>query len=191
MNDGASTREGRLAWWQRPVIILAHQYDENMATEKDPEAIERLVRWKRALGFDAEHLLLNYSMMQGAEGGDDSRTYLFKNRHGFTEDWLSDYLPVAQSQGLRVIVYFNCHWFKFSAFPDDHFVVNAAGEREVIYGNGGRVCPRGSFRAWSEGLAEDLGEYAIDGRELAQDEVATLSNPIGNGQAEGPAWHKG
>jgi len=163
MHDGGSTRKGHLAWWQRPVIILAHQYDQDLSVERDPQALERLVQWKRSMGFDAEHLLLNYSMMQGAEGGDDSRAYLFRNRHGFKEDWLGAYLPIAHKHGLRVIVYFNCHWFKFSAFPGEYFVVDAAGTREVIYGNGGRVCPQGPFRNWSEGLAEDLGRYAIDG----------------------------
>jgi len=156
-------KQSPLKWWQRPVVILAHQYDADMAAEKSPQALERLARWKRSLGFDAEHLLLNHSMMEGSAGGDDPRAYLFRNRCGFRDDWLRRYLPIAQEQGLRVIVYFNVHWFKPGSFPDDHFVVDPAGRPKVIYGNGYAVCPRGPFRRWAQGMAEDLGGYRIDG----------------------------
>lgn len=152
-----------LKWWQRPVVILAHQYDADATAAKGPRALERLVRWKRSLGFEAEHLLLNHSMMEGSAGGDDPRAYLFRNRSGYREDWLSQYLPVAQKHGLRVIVYFNVHWFRPGSFPADHFVVDAAGTPKVIYGSGYEVCPRGPFRRWAEGMAQDLGAYPIAG----------------------------
>ncbi|MFH1023532.1 MAG: hypothetical protein V1809_09095 [Planctomycetota bacterium] len=151
-------------WWKRPLAILAHAYEpiprEHLA---DPRALDRLVRWKRSLGFDAEHLLLNGSMLEGGAGGDDPRRYLFKNRHGCAVDFLAHYLPQAKRRGMRVIAYFNVHWFKPGSFPADHFMVDAAGKPKILYGNGNAVCPRGPFRAWAEGLAEDLGEYAIDG----------------------------
>jgi hypothetical protein len=149
-------------WWQRPMVIMSHAADANPKTTRSAAAIERLVRWKRSAGFDAEHLMLNFSMFEG-KGGDDSRFYYFRNFHGCREDWLSRYLPIAHKHGLRVIVYFNCHWFKPDAFPADHYVVDPAGKPKVIYGDGGEVCCRGPFRAWSERMAEDLGRYPIDG----------------------------
>ena len=130
-------------WWQEPVIILAHQYDAVMSTEQSPAAIERLVRWKRSLGFEAEHLLLNHSMMEGSVGGDDAAAYLFKNRHGYRQDWLARYLPVAQQHGLRVIAYFNVHWFKTDTFPMDFYCLDSSGQPKVAYGSGYGVCPRG------------------------------------------------
>ena len=151
-----------LLWWQQPLVILAHAQGTDLSFEHDPAVLARQVRWKRRAGFDAEHLLLNYSMFTG-KGGENSRTYGFKNFHGCSEDWLSLYLPIARRQGLRVIVYFNCHWFKPDTFPADHYVVDAAGQPKVLYGDGGEVCCRGPFRAWSERMAEDLGRYPVDG----------------------------
>jgi hypothetical protein len=149
-------------WWQKPTAILAHFHDINQKPERDPRALDRLVRWKLRAGFDAEHVIVNYTMLAG-KGGEDSRAYLFRNFHGFQEDWLGLYLPIARRHGLKVLVYFNCHWFKPDTFPADYYVVDAAGKPKVIYGDGGEVCCRGPFRAWSEKMAEDLGRYPIDG----------------------------
>lgn len=149
-------------WWQKPVVILSRGYDHQPGIERDPAVMERLVRWKRRAGFDAESLMLNYSMFEG-RGGEDSRAYYFKNFHGCREDWLSQYLPIAHKHGLRVIIYFNCHWFKPDTFPADHYVVDPAGKPKVIYGDGGEICCRGPFRTWSEKMAQDLGRYPIDG----------------------------
>jgi len=157
-----SDQSSDLEWWRQPLIILAHAYGGE-ADATDAASIEQLVKWKRSMGFDTEHLILNRSMMEGEEGGDDSGAYLFKNRHGYKEDWLGKYLPVAHRHGLRVIVYFNCHWFRRSSFPDDHFLVDARGQPATFYGSGGGMCPRGPFRQWSAELAEDLGKYPIDG----------------------------
>ena len=150
-------------WWLEPMSILAHGYVGDWDCSADPAVIRRLVRAKRAMGFDAEHLILNLSMMQGAEGGDDSRAYRFRNRHGFLDDYLAAYLPEAHRRGLRVIIYFNGHWFRGTAFAEDHFILDAAGQPVTLYGSGRGVCPRGPFRPWSEAIAEDLGRYPIDG----------------------------
>jgi hypothetical protein len=151
------------AWYLRPIIIMGHQYAGDIPPGRDSKTLEKLVRFKRSLGFDAEHLLLNHSMLQGAEGGDDSRAYLFKNRHGYEHDLLADYLPLAHKHGLRVIVYFNCHWFRSTAFGADFLIRDAAGSSPALYGSGPGVCPRGPFRQWSAEMAEDLGRYPIDG----------------------------
>jgi hypothetical protein len=150
-------------WWQQPVIIMGHQYTGDIPKESDIRTLTRLVRWKRSLGFDTEHLLLNRSMLLGQEGGDDPKAYLFRNRHGYIEDYLAKYLPVAHEHGLRVIIYFNCHWFRTSGFPADWFLVEAAGKLAQLYGSGGGTCALGPFRQWSKELAEDLGRYSIDG----------------------------
>lgn len=159
----AGTEESiQLPWWQKPMVILAHVYDGCPKIERDAAAMDRLVRWKRKAGFEVEHLNVNVSMFDG-KGGEDSRAYWFKNFHGYQADWLKEYLPIARKHGLRVIVYFNCHWFKPDTFPADHYVLNADGKPKVIYGDGGEICCRGPFRAWAEKMAEDLGRYPIDG----------------------------
>jgi len=161
MKKAMSSRDNR-PWWQQPIAIMAHACDYRPQTERSLPATERLIRWKRKAGFDVEHLLVNFSMFEG-KGGEDSRAYCFKNFHGYREDWLGRYLPLAHKHGLRIIVYFNCHWFKPDTFPPDHYVVGPDGRPKVIYGDGGEICCRGPFRDWSEKMAEDLGRYPIDG----------------------------
>ena len=150
------------AWWRKPFVIMAHACEFRPQTERDVAATERLIKWKRNMGFDVEHLLVNFSMFEGT-GGEDSKAYCFKNFHGYGEDWLGRYLPLAQKHGLRILVYFNCHWFKLGTFPADHYVVDATGKPKIIYGDGGEVCCRGPFRDWSVRMAEDLGRYPIEG----------------------------
>lgn len=58
----------QLAWWQYPIVIQSHSYQVDLP--HDPAGLEALVRWKREAGFDAEHLILNFSMFTG-KGGDD------------------------------------------------------------------------------------------------------------------------
>ena len=89
-------------WWQKPVVILAHAYEFQPTIERGRAAIERAVRWKRRNGFDAEHLMVNHSMFEG-RGGDDSRAYCFKNFHGYREDYLGEYLPIAGRHRPRVL----------------------------------------------------------------------------------------
>jgi len=144
------------------MVILPQTFDCKPGVVRGAAAIEQLVRWKRRAGFDAEHLMLNYSMFEG-KGGEDPRANCFKNFHGYREDWLGEYLPIARRHGLRVLIYFNCHWVKPDAFPADYYVVDAAGKPKVIYGDGGEICCRGPYREWSETIAEDLGRYPIDG----------------------------
>lgn len=155
-------------WHMKQITILAHEYHPDKSQldgggAKGDKPIEELVRWKRSLNVDAEHLQLNHSMMQGADGGDDPKCYLFKNRYGFKEDWLARYLPVANKHNLKVIVYFNCHWFKPGRFPAGFYNLDGAGKPGILYGNGHGACPRGPFREWSERMAEDLGKYPIAG----------------------------
>src|SRR5262245_54059069 len=104
-----------LLWWQKPVVILAHAYEYQPKVERGRAAMESGVKWKRKNGFDAEHLMVNHSMFEG-RGGDDPKAFVFKNFHGYREDWLGEYLPIAKKHGLRVIIYFNCHWIKPDAF---------------------------------------------------------------------------
>ncbi|MBI4024736.1 MAG: hypothetical protein HY360_07115 [Verrucomicrobia bacterium] len=151
------------------LAILGNHYDfgqpqanRHPTIENDPAVIEQLVRWKRRAGFDTEFLMVNHSYFEG-QGGDDPKAYCFKNFYGYREDWLSRYLPVAHRHGMRVIIYFNCHWLKAAAFPPDCYVVDADGRPKVLYGDGGEICCRGPYRQWSEKMAEDLGRYPIAG----------------------------
>ena len=150
-------------WTDRPFSIMGHVFDYFLLPEDPAEQ----VRLKRGLGFDAEHWLGSVFKT----GGDDGRSWLFRTRHGFLEDRLGPYLQAAHQQGLRVLVYVNAHWFS-DAMPAEMFARGPDGQRLAAYGAGHLTCPAGPFLDYMVALAEDLGEYEVDG--------AFLDGPLGS-----------
>ena len=74
-------------WTAKPFSIMGHVFDHWLLPD-DPAEV---ARFKRQLGFDAEHWLGS----DFCAGGDNGRSFLFKTRHGFLRDDLADYLPAA------------------------------------------------------------------------------------------------
>jgi hypothetical protein len=150
-------------WTRRPFSIMGHVFDY----WRLPDDPAEVARWKRSLGFDAEHWLGSAFKT----GGDDGHSWLFRTRHGCLEDQLAAYLPAAHAEGLRVLVYVNAHWYGES-FDEGMFARTADGRPVAAYGNGALTCPGGPFLQYSLELAEDLGQYEIDG--------VFLDGPIGS-----------
>ncbi len=149
-------------WLAKPFSIMGHTFDWFLLPEDPPGQ----ARYKRALGFDAEHWLGSLFKT----GGDDGKSWLFRTRHGFIEDRLGPYLAPAREQGLKVLVYVNVHWFKADV-GEEMLARKADGSPVAAYGAGCLTCPAGPFLAYSVALAEDLGEYPVDG--------VFLDGPIG------------
>ncbi len=140
-------------WLAQPLIIMGHVVDLwNL-----PGDVKRIVREKRAMGFNAEHWL-----SADFKAGPCDGKFLFRTSVGTLRDDLGAYLPVAQKAGLKVFIYFNAHWYS-DAIPGGMFIRSATGERAGAYGHGWLTCPSGPFRAWSEQVCRDLGAYDIDG----------------------------
>ena len=141
-------------WTSKAFSILGHVCDFWLLGD-DPEG---QVRTKMDLGFTVEHWLGN----RASSGGDDGQHRYFRTRHGSAGDKLGPYVEAAKRLGLRVIVYLNVHWYN-DQFPADMFTVKADGSRVTAYGSGSLACPNGPFLQHCIDLAEDLGQYAIDG----------------------------
>ena len=141
-------------WLHRPFGIMGHTCDFWLLPEDPAEQ----VRIKRGLGFQAEHWFAG----RFKAGGDNGKSYYFRTRHGFLEDRLGPYLEAAHAQGLKVLVYLNVHWFS-SEFPPAMLARKPDGSAMTAYGAGSLTCPAGPFYRFAMDLAEDIGEYAVDG----------------------------
>ena len=140
-------------WFEHPLAIMGQMMDVGKVGSR------RQAELTRELGFDAVHWLA----ADLSSGGDDGRSYFFKTDAGFARDKLSKYLPLAHHHGLRVIVYFNVHWFN-EKFNLEWMQVDAQGQRiEAGYGAGYLACVNSPFEDWASGIARDLGKYDIDG----------------------------
>ena len=64
---------------------------------------------KASLAFNVEHL-----HVMGMAGGLDDLEFFFSSKVAGkqNQDYLAKYLPEAKKRGLRVMIYFNIHWFK-------------------------------------------------------------------------------
>lgn len=141
-------------WHKKPLAIMGHVFDYWLL----PQDHDAVVARKRELGFSAEHWL-GSSFKTGGESGHD---FLFRCRHGFKQDLLAEYLPAAHRQGLKVLVYINVHWFADDFHPE-MLRRGPDGKPAVAYGSGALVCPGGPFLDWALAVAEDVGEYDVDG----------------------------
>jgi len=145
-------------WWQKPVSIMGHLY----VGSKLPKGNINIAKFKKKLGFDAEHLLGSELCMGGKEGGDDGKSYIYKTKVGYIKDDLKDYSKAARKTNLKVIVYFNVHWFN-SGLEDKNFARDSAGTKLTAYGSGFLTCVNGPFLKFATQVAEDLGKYDIAG----------------------------
>jgi hypothetical protein len=92
------------------------------------------------------------------------RTRLAKKQN---RDLLGEYLPMAHADGVKVVVYTDCHWFRlgFAAEHPDWQVIQADGKPLVgLYGtNDTSFCINSPWHQWSFTVIEDLCRYEIDG----------------------------
>lgn len=152
-----------LPWWEReaPLRILdtANCYTGVTSPMPDLEAAR-----KASSGYNAEHL-----HVMGMAGGLDDQEFFFSSKVAGkrNEDYLGKYLPEAKKRGLRVMIYFNIHWFKPS-FGDKHpdwlQIREVGGPITNLYGGPGTTCCMNSpWREWVFQIVRELCAYPIDG----------------------------
>ncbi len=142
-------------WTAKPFSIIDQFFLDYWLLPPDPAD---QVKLKRDMNFDAEHFIGQIFKT----GGFDGKSYAFRTRYGCKQDLLGPYLPAARAQGLRVLVYLNVHWYGLD-FPQEMAIRQADGSLITAYGNGWLSCPNGPFLKYALGMAEDLGEYDVDG----------------------------
>jgi hypothetical protein len=148
-------------WWEREplrIIDLVTAFSEM----KDFPPAEAAAR-KAAQGFNVEHLEI-MSMKRGL----DDRGFFFTSTAAGQQnsDYLRQYLPEAKKQGLRVMIYFNVHWYKteFGSQHSDWLQVREDGTPLTgVYQTGTDFCVNSPWREWVFQVLRDLCAYSIDG----------------------------
>lgn len=148
-------------WWQtEPLRIF-----EIGSAMSDLDSLDPAVEAeKRAAYFpNAEHL----HVMAHTRGMDD-RGFYFKTEAGSVpnRDYLGEYLPEAHKRGIRVIIYFNVHWYtqEFGQKHPDWLQIREGGEPiDGVYTTGTSFCVNTPYREWCFQVLRDLCAYEIDG----------------------------
>ncbi len=127
---------------------------------RDPAASARR---KAALHYNAEHL-----EVMSMSGGLDDRGFRFKSSlaSGANEDFLGRYLPEARKNGIRVLIYFDVHWYSLpfaEKHPDWRQMRENGKPLDGVYDTGADFCVNGPWRDWVIQVLRDLAAYPIDG----------------------------
>ncbi len=148
-------------WWEREPLRIADVVTSfGQIAERTPADWAAL---KAAHFYNAEHL----EVMTLAKGLDDqgffftSRVAGRKNR-----DYLGEYLPEAKKRGLRVMIYFNVHWYtrEFGQqHPDWLQIRESLSPMNTVYTTGVDFCVNSPWREWVFQILRDLCAYPIDG----------------------------
>lgn len=148
-------------WWERePLRILDLVTSLGRIDYLPPET---LAERKAAQLYNAEHL----DIMTLPAGLDD-RGFFFRSRYASREnpDFLGQYLPEAKKRGLRVLIYFNVHWYtrQFGdQHPDWRQIRQDGRPLDGVYDTGTDFCVNTPWREWVFGVLRDLAAYPIDG----------------------------
>lgn len=150
-------------WWVRelPLTILD---SGNEYTGVIPSSPDMDIPLKTSLAFNTEH-----AHVMGMAGGLDDQEFFFSSKAAGkkNEDYLARYLPEAKKSGLRVIIYFDVHWYK-GAFGDQHpdwrQIQEGGGTISEMYDQPSTgFCVNGPWREWCFQVVRDLCAYPIDG----------------------------
>lgn len=148
-------------WWERePLRILDLTTSSSCIDFREPA---ELAARKAALGYNSEHL----DIMAMAGGLDDGGFYFVSKAAGKVNgDYLRPYLEEAHKRGIRVMIYFNVHWYSM-AFAERHadwLQVREDGRPlDKVYDTGTDFCVNSGWRNWCFQVLRDLAAYPIDG----------------------------
>ncbi len=148
-------------WWEKePLRIIDLVTAFEPINARPPAEVAAL---KVKLGFNAEH----FGVMLHRQGLDDQGFYFVSKVAGrVNEDYLKEYLREARTRGLRVMIYFNVHWFN-KAFgeqhPDWRQIREDGRPLDDVYQTGTSFCVNSPWREWCFQVLRDLCAYPIDG----------------------------
>lgn len=157
----AFAQEQSRRWWEKePLRIIDLVTSTGQITHQDPVI---LAGEKAAQFYNCEHL----EVMDLPDGLDD-RGFYFSSKLASKKnrDFLKAYLPEAHRRGLRVLIYFNVHWYKkeFARLHPDWVQIRENGEPlGGVYETGTSFCVNSPYREWCFQILRDLCAYPIDG----------------------------
>lgn len=145
-----------MTWIKYPLRIIDAILVDREAYEKGEFDPRKSIRWKKSLGFNAEHFSLP---IKGPVEEAEKRLKEFLKL-------LPEYLAVAREENFRVFVYINVHWHDVSALSKhpDWYQVDYEGKIiDDVYGRGLMPCINTPWRQESIKLIKKIAEYKPDG----------------------------
>ena len=158
---GALSAETPRPWWEREPLRILDLTTSITRINYRPAA--ELAARKAALGYNAEHLDI-----MGMRGGLDDQEFFFVSKVAGrkNDDYLGRYLPEARKRGIRVMIYFNVHWYTMR-FGEDHpdwRQIREDGQPvSGVYETGTDFCVNSPWREWCFQVLRDLAAYPTDG----------------------------
>jgi hypothetical protein len=148
-------------WWEKePLRILDLTTSMSRVDFREPAEVAAR---KAALGYNAEHL----DIMAMAGGLDDQGFYFVSKVAGkVNRDYLRQYLEEAHKRGIRVMIYFNVHWYTMAfgaKHPDWQQIRENGKPLDKVYDTGTDFCVNSGWREWCFQVLRDLAAYPIDG----------------------------
>lgn len=148
-------------WWEREPLRIIDLTTSVSGVDFRPPA--EVAARKAALGYNAEHLEI-----MGRGAGLDDRHFHFRTKLAAVEhpDYLGAYLPQARKRGIRVLIYFNVHWYTMAmgeAHPDWRQIREDGTPVDRVYDTGTDFCVNSPWREWCFQVLRDLAAYPIDG----------------------------
>ena len=150
-----------MTWWtQEPLRVFeVVNWHAGLDAAGSLEVVESVCQ----AGANVQHM-----HCMKASGGLDEQGMCFKTKVAkvANEDKLKDYLPEAHKRGIKVIVYFNVHYFSTEfgqEHPDWLQLKEDRSPIDDVYGAATSFCINSPWREWAFQILRDLGEYDIDG----------------------------
>jgi len=147
-------------WWEREplrIIEICNALDLTSVTLQQEAATVK------KLGGNAQHF-----HCMDTRGGLNDRGFFFKSSLSKKDnpDRLGEYLPLAHRKGIKLIVYFNVHWYSREfgkEHPNWQQVKEDGNPIDDVYTTGTSFCVNSPYRQWVFQIVRDLCEYDIDG----------------------------
>ena len=153
-----------MAWWEKiplRIVEITNPFDINeIPIEKQVEIIKKL-------GGNVCHFHCMELKRAEDDSGLDEYGFYFETRHSKIKhpDILKDFVKIAHKNNIRVIVYFNVHWYKkeFAKRTNWGQIREDGNLIDTDYSTGSSLCINSGYRNWVFEIVEDLCKYEIDG----------------------------
>jgi hypothetical protein len=153
-----------MAWWEKiPLRIIEITNPFNICEiplEKQVEIIKKL-------GGNVCHFHCMELKRAEDDSGLDDYGFYFETRHSKKKnpDILKEFVKIAHKNNIRVIVYFNVHWYKkeFAKRTNWGQIREDGSLTDNVYSTGSSLCINSGYRNWVFEIVEDLCKYEIDG----------------------------
>lgn len=155
------THKAEQGWWESEPLRIMEVSESFLDLSACDPARDAQIRADHHA--NVEHL----HCMSINAGMDDMRFFFKTSVAGQPHvDRLAAYLPEAHRRGIKVIVYFNVHWYsmEFARKHADWVQIKEDGQPlDGVYKTGTSFCVNSGYREWAFQIVRDLCAYDIDG----------------------------